>query len=48
MVQKNQPYDSSLKSLLEGLAAQVIPELLAGIINVSKKRSESLTILDYP
>jgi hypothetical protein len=30
VLQKNQPYDSSLKSLLEGLAAQVIPELLAG------------------
>jgi hypothetical protein len=29
-MQNNQPYDSSLKSFLEGLAAQVIPELLAG------------------
>lgn len=29
-MQKNQPFDSSLKSFLEGLATQVIPELLAG------------------
>jgi predicted transposase YdaD len=29
-MQKDQPYDSSLKSFLEGMAAQVIPELLAG------------------
>ncbi len=30
MQQPQQPYDSSLKSLLEGLAAQVIPELVPG------------------
>ena len=29
-MQQNQPYDTSLKSFLEGLATQVIPELLSG------------------
>ncbi len=29
-MQKNQPYDSSLKSFLEGLATHVIPELIEG------------------